>query len=96
MGQPAEQTARTERLEARLPASLKRTFQRAAALQGRTLTDFVLAAATEAARRVIREHEVLELSERDQLAFAEALLDPPPAAPKLVEAAARYRSETGR
>ena len=91
----AEDGARTERLEARLPASLKRSFQRAAALQGRTLTDFVLSAAAEAASRVIREHEVLELSERDQLAFAQALLDPPAAAPRLVEAAERYRGESG-
>ncbi len=91
---PAEETARTERLEARLPASLKRTFQRAAALQGRTLTDFVLSAAADAASRVIRDHEVLELSEGDQLTFAQALLDPPAPVPRLVEAAERYRGES--
>ena len=76
----------------RIPASLKQVFQRAAALQGQTLTDFVLSATTEAARRVIRENEVLDLSRRDQLAFAEALITPPAASPRLAEAARRYRN----
>jgi uncharacterized protein (DUF1778 family) len=84
---------RTERLEARIPASLKAALKRAAAMQGQTLTDFVLAASAEAARRVVREHDLLELSQRDQLAFAQALLDPPAATPRLEEAARRYRSK---
>lgn len=87
----AHQEARSERLEARVPASLKATLKRAAAMQGRTLTDFVLSASTEAAERVIREHEVLELSRRDQEALARALLDPPAATPRLEDAARRYR-----
>jgi uncharacterized protein (DUF1778 family) len=85
---------RTERLETRVPASLKSLVQRAAALQGQSLTDFVLAAATEAARRVVRENDVLELSYRDQMAFAEALLHPPEPNDALKAAAARYLDES--
>lgn len=92
--QSAAHENRTERLETRVPASLKSLVQRAAALQGQTLTDFVLAATTEAARRVIRENDVLELSYRDQMAFAEALLNAPEPTDKLKTAAARYLDET--
>lgn len=85
--------AKAERLEARVPADVKAVLVRAAALQGQTLTDFVVSSATESARRLIREAEVLELSERDQVAFAEALLNPPPASPRLRAAADRYQDE---
>lgn len=86
--------ARTARLEARIPACLKTVLIRAAALQGQTLTDFVVSSATENARRVIREAEVLELSERDRVAFAQALLEPAPASPRLRAAVACYRGES--
>ena len=84
---------KTDRLEARIPGDLKAILLKAAALQGRSLTDFVVASASDAARRVIRESEVLELSERDQVSFAEALLNPASASPTLKDAARRYRGE---
>lgn len=87
-------TPKTGRLEARIPADLKAVLMRAAALQGRNLTEFILASASEAASRVLREHDVLELSEQDQLAFANALLAPPEASTALQNAAKRYRRET--
>ena len=90
----ARKEAKTERLEARVPAKLKAELLRAAALQGQTLTDFVLSATAKAARRTIREHTILELSQRDQVAFADALLDPPDATLRLAEAARRYRDES--
>ena len=90
----ARKETKTDRLEARVPAGLKAELLRAAALQGQTLTDFVLSATAKAARRIIREHTILELCRRDQMAFAEALLDPPDATPKLAEAARRYRDES--
>lgn len=86
--------ARADRLEARIPAGLKAVLVRAAALQGQSLTDFVVSSATESARRVIRESELLDLTERDQVAFAEALLNPPSASARLRAAADRYRKET--
>ena len=67
---------KTHRLAARVPADVKALLTRAAAIQGRSLSDFVVASATDAARSVIRERELLELSARDQLAFAEALSPP--------------------
>jgi uncharacterized protein (DUF1778 family) len=87
--------SKTERLEARIPGDAKAILTKAAALQGRSLTDFVVGSALDAARRVIRESEILELSERDQTAFAEALLSPPRAARALRAAARRYRGPHG-
>lgn len=94
LGQRAASThRRTERLEARIPADLKEQFVRAADLQGQTLTDFVVSTVTEAARRVIREQEVLQLSRRDQEEFARQLLEPPRANAKLRAAARAYRRQ---
>ena len=70
----AEQTSR---LEARLPASVYATLKRAAQLKGRSLTDFVVSAAHDAAQRAIEEDSLLRLSAEDQQRFAEALIHPP-------------------
>jgi uncharacterized protein (DUF1778 family) len=70
-------TKPTARLEARLPVEVHALLTRAAKMQGRTLTDFVVAAAHDAARRTIEETEILRLSADDQLMFAQALINPP-------------------
>ncbi len=77
---------REDRLEIRTTRAQKALLRRAAAIEGRTLTDFVVASAQEAARRTIAEQALIELSERDQKAFARALLDPPAPAKTLVAA----------
>jgi uncharacterized protein (DUF1778 family) len=66
-------------------------LKRAAELQGRTLTDFVLAAAQEAASRAIEEAEVLRVSLEDQQRLAKALLEPPRPAPALRRAVRRRK-----
>jgi len=70
-------TAKTERLEARVPVFLKRIIQRAADLQGRSITDFVISTLDKSARETVREHEVMKLNAEDSLIFAKALIDPP-------------------
>lgn len=66
-----------ERLEARITAEQKQRIQRAAALAGLSMTDFVVQSAEQAAEQTIRRYEVISLSARDSAAFAEALLNPP-------------------
>lgn len=83
--------ARHERLETRITPEQKELLQRAASLEGRTLTDFVLTSAQDAAQRTIEAHTVLALSARDQRAFITALLNPPPPSKRLKRAAERYR-----
>src|SRR6188472_4444333 len=67
----------TARLEARLPTEVMAMLKRAAEIEGRTLTDFVVAAAHAAAKRTIEETEVVRLSVEDSRRFADALLNPP-------------------
>ncbi len=84
---------RSGRLEVRIPAELKDLYSRAAAARGQTLTDFVLSTVTEVARRIVRENDILDLSQRDQLAFAAALTRPPAPLAKLVTVAAWSREQ---
>ena len=64
------------RLQARLTQEDQETLAYAARLEGRTLSDFVLSHAREAAERTIQEQRTLHLSARDAEIFAEALLTP--------------------
>jgi uncharacterized protein (DUF1778 family) len=85
----------TARLEARLPIEVMARLKRAAELQGRTLTDFVVAAADEAACRTIEQTEILRLSVEDQRQIAEAILNPPEPNEALKKAAKKYRELFG-
>lgn len=86
---------RTERLEARVTAEQKRLIERAAALQGRTPTDFVLTSVQDAARRAIEEHHRLALSVRDSEVFVDALMNPQPVNDRLRDTVSRYREKAG-
>jgi len=86
---PAANT--TARLEARISTDLHTMLKRAAELQGRTMTDFVVAAVQDAALRAIEQAEVIRLSLADQECFAQALLSPPHASPALERAFERRR-----
>ena len=81
----------TARLEARISTDLHAMLKRAAELQGRTMTDFVVSAVQDAARSAIERAEVIRLSLADQACFAQAMLSPPQAAPALKRAFARRR-----
>jgi uncharacterized protein (DUF1778 family) len=64
-------------------------LKRAAELQGRTMTDFVVTAVQDAAQRAIEQAEVVKLSLADQEFFAQTLLSPPKPSPALKRAVAR-------
>ena len=85
----------TARLEARLPNQVMKRLKRAAEIQGRSLTDFVVSAADEAASRAIEQTEILRLAVEDQRRIAKAILNPPAPAPALKRAARRYRELFG-
>lgn len=82
--------ARRERLEARVSSDQKNLFQRAAELQGRTLTDFVIASVHEAAVRTLEDLQTVKLTAEESRAFAEALLNPREPGGRLKAAAQRY------
>ena len=83
---------RTARIEARIAPDALVVVRRAAEIQGRSVSDFVVAAAQEAANRTIEEAQIIRLSVEDQLAFAEAILNPAPPSAALLRAAKAHRS----
>ncbi|MGP8247902.1 MAG: DUF1778 domain-containing protein [Bryobacteraceae bacterium] len=91
----AEEIQSTARLEARLPNEVHALLKRAAEIEGRTLTDFVVSAAREAACRTIEETEIIRLSIDDQRQVAQALLNPPEPTPALKKAFQRRRELLG-
>jgi uncharacterized protein (DUF1778 family) len=87
---PSKST-RTARIEARIAPEALVIVKRAAELQGRSVSDFVVAAAQDAARKTIEETQIIRLSIEDQRAFAAAILDPPAPLPSLIRAAEAHR-----
>ena len=84
--------AKVARLEARITVEQKQFLERAAYIQGRSLTEFVFSSAQEAARAAINEHELMSLTARDTKAFVNALLKPSSPGKQLQRAAARYKA----
>lgn len=89
-------TQRIERLEARITLQQKNLFKQAADLQGRSLSDFIVQAAAEAAQRVVEQHHLIKLSAGEQTALVEALLNPPKPNSKLRAAARKHRKTMGK
>ena len=83
---PITDSSRTARVEARIAPDALAVVRRAAEIQGRSLNDFLVAAALKDAHRTIEEAQIIRLSVDDQQRFAEALLNPPPLAPAMKRA----------
>jgi len=84
-------STRTARIEARIAPDALAVVKRAAELQGRSISDFVVAAAQDAARKTIEETQIIRLSVEDQRGFVAAVLNPPPPARSLIRAAEANR-----
>jgi uncharacterized protein (DUF1778 family) len=87
----SQEPARTARIEARIAPEVLAVVKRAAEIQGRSVSDFVVSAAQDAAHRTIEETLIIRLSIEDQRAFAETILNPPPLTPAMERAIERYR-----
>ena len=81
---------RTARIEARIAPDALVIVKRAAEIQGRSVSDFVVAAAREAANRTIEDAQIIRLSVDDQRMFIDAILNPDPPSPALRKAAAAH------
>lgn len=90
----SSERGRSERLEARISVDQKALIQRAAELEGRSVTDFVVTSVQEAARRTLEAHDVIALSAADSRAFVDALLSPPPVNARLKDSVRLYRTAT--
>lgn len=83
---------RTARIEARIAPEVLAIVRRAAEIQGRSVSDFVVAAAQEAASRTIEETQIIRLSVEDQRVFAEAIVNPAAPSAALLRAAEAHRA----
>jgi uncharacterized protein (DUF1778 family) len=84
-----------ERLEARVTPAQKRLIERAAALRGTSVTEFVVVSAQEAATNAIRDFEVLNLRDEAREVFINAILNPPAPNEAARIAAERYKKDMG-
>lgn len=69
----AKVTPKRDRMHLRLDVATKRKLERAAAYAQKSVTDFVLAQAVEAAEQVLKTHEQNVLSTADWETFCKAL-----------------------
>ncbi|HMZ00890.1 MAG TPA: DUF1778 domain-containing protein [Burkholderiaceae bacterium] len=83
---PITDSTRTARVEARIAPEALAVVRRAAELQGRSVSDFLVAAALKDAQRTIEDAQIIRLSVDDQQRFADLLLNPPPLAPAMERA----------
>ena len=93
---PQTPPAKVYRFDARLNGEQKLLIQRAADLEGRTMTDFVLHSAEAAAERAIEKRAILILTARETVAFANAIFNPPSPGTVLRKAAREYHAKTAR
>jgi uncharacterized protein (DUF1778 family) len=82
---------RSTRLEARLSPAALAVVKRAAEIEGRSVSDFVVTAARQAAQRTIAETQIIRLSLAHQRELADALASPSKPAPALRRARAAHR-----
>ena len=90
MARPNTAEPRTHRLEARIAPKALDLIRRAAEAKGSSLSDFVVAAAREAAVRELDEQNIIRLSSREQRQFVALLLDAPKPNKALKRAAAAH------
>ncbi len=80
-----------DRLHLRLDARSKRKLERAASYANKSVSEFTLANAIEAAEKVIVEHERMVVGDLDRDVFFEAILNPPEPNKALRDAMEWYR-----
>lgn len=80
-----------ERVNVRLSPSVKSTLEFAAAVSGRSVSDFIVSSALRAAHETIADHERMKLIAEDREVFMQALLKPPAPNKALRDAAKRHK-----
>lgn len=83
-------------IDFRLPAELKPLVEQAAALCGQSLGDFAISTLLENAERIIHQHHVTELSNRDRDIFMAMLDDDSHPSDAVLASAQRYKEWAGR
>lgn len=80
------------RVTARISSSVRERLEKAAALSGATLNQFLVQAALKEADKILEEERVIILSERDANKVFSLLENPPAPNVRLQEAAIRHKA----
>ena len=89
-------TTKDARLDIRITPDQKDLVERAAAVSGLSLTNFVARCIEKAARRTLQDYEKMALTKRDSEAFVQALIRPSTPSRRLSRAAGRYKEDLSR
>jgi uncharacterized protein (DUF1778 family) len=86
----AKKVLADDRIVSRVPHSNRTIIEKAAAVYGATINQFMIQAALDRANQILAQEEQLRLSERDSRLFLDALDNPPAPADALVEALRKH------
>jgi uncharacterized protein (DUF1778 family) len=84
-----------ERIDARLTVEAKQQIDQAAALQGRSSSDFMVQAALKEAYDVIEKQRIVRLTVEESVALAELMNSEPKANAASIAAMRRHKKITG-
>lgn len=90
------ETIKQQRMHIRLDALSKQKLERAAAYAHKSLSEFVLGQALNAADEVLHKHETLTLNQADWEVFFNALENPPKPNARLKQAFTEHKHRTKR
>ena len=86
-------TIKDARLDIRITPDQKDLVERAAAVSGLSMTNFVARCIEKAAKRTLQDYEKMTLTKRDSEAFVQALVKPSTPSRRLSRAAGRYKED---
>lgn len=78
-------------IDLHVPAELRQVVEQAAALRGQTVGEFAVAMLADSAERVIQQHQVTQLSNRDRDIFLAMLDDDSQPSDALLASAQSYK-----
>jgi uncharacterized protein (DUF1778 family) len=74
---PRSAQSSEQRISLRIPESVKKRIARAAALEGRSLTDYVTDAANRAAIRTLEAERIIEVDDQNMARISALIANPP-------------------
>ena len=85
------QTIKSARVGLRIPPDLKKAWDEAATLEGRSLSDIIIAVTTEAIAGIIDRHRIIHVTRADMEQISQDLQNPPEPDGALISAVQAYK-----
>lgn len=83
-------TTKAERINLRLDHLSKRKLEKAAFIEGKAVSQYILSNVLKSAEKTINSHEQMVLNKKDAELFFDAIINPPKPNHKLLDAMAEY------